>query len=180
MATPSQPYRVVKKEKDIEIRFYPSATMATIRSSARTYKELASPGFRKLASFIFGGNQQGKSIAMTTPVQMDIQDTGSSMSFVMPVGYTTENIPKPNDPNVNITTSPEEYVAVIRFGGYATDQSIKSHATKLENILRELDIPYYGNFRFLGYNAPFQFINRRNEIIVKVAWNETSAAATYY
>ena len=29
----------------------------------------------------------------------------------------------------------------------------------------------YGNFRFLGYNAPFQFWGRRNEIIVSIVWN---------
>jgi len=30
-----QPYRVVKKESDFEVRFYPPATFATIRSSAK-------------------------------------------------------------------------------------------------------------------------------------------------
>ena len=34
----------------------------------------------------------------------------------------------------------------------------------------ENKIEFYGNFRFLGYNAPYQFINRRNEIIVNVNW----------
>ena len=58
--TETQPYRIIKTEKDFEIRLYPSATMATISMGAKTYKELSSAGFRKLASFIFGGNNANK------------------------------------------------------------------------------------------------------------------------
>ena len=169
--TETQTYRVLKTEKEFEIRFYPPATMATITSSAKSYKELASPGFRKLAGYIFGGNQSNKSISMTAPVHMDINDTVSSMSFVMPSAYTKVNLPKPNDPNVIISTTSEEYVAAIRFSGYASDSDIKKYSDKLKTLLNSQGIKYYGNFRFLGYNAPFQFWGRRNEIIVSIVWN---------
>ena len=169
--TETQTYRVLKTEKEFEIRFYPPATMATITSSAKSYKELASPGFRKLAGYIFGGNQSNKSISMTAPVHMDINDTVSSMSFVMPSAYTKVNLPKPNDPNVIISTNSEEYVAAIRFSGYASDSDIKKYSDKLKTLLNSQGIKYYGNFRFLGYNAPFQFWGRRNEIIVSIVWN---------
>jgi len=33
-----QKYRVVKKESGFELRFYPPATFATIRSSAKNYR----------------------------------------------------------------------------------------------------------------------------------------------
>lgn len=82
--TEEQKYTVVLKEKDFEIRFYPSATFATIKSDAKTYKELSGPGFRKLAGYIFGGNETNTSISMTSPVHMDINDSASSMNFVMP------------------------------------------------------------------------------------------------
>ena len=169
--TETQIYRVVKTEKDVEIRYYPSATLATVSSTAKSYKELASPGFRKLANFIFGGNQSNKSISMTTPVHMDINDTVSSMSFVMPSAYTKSNLPEPNDPNVIISTSSAEYVAAIRFSGYASDNEIKKYSAKLENALTSLGIKYVGNFRFLGYNAPYQFWGRKNEIIVSIVWD---------
>ena len=68
--TEKQAYRVVKKEAGFEIRFYPSATMATVYSKATNYKSVASSGFNKLAKFIFGGNQQKESISMTAPVIM--------------------------------------------------------------------------------------------------------------
>lgn len=170
--TETQPYKIIKTENDFEIRLYPPATMATISMEAKTYKELSSPGFRKLASFIFGGNTDNKSIAMTSPVHMDINNNLSSMSFVMPSNYNKDNLPKPNDPAITIQTTTPEYVAAIEFGGYANDSDIKKYAAKLENALKQNEIRYYGNFRFLGYNAPYQFWGRKNEIIVSIHWNE--------
>jgi len=79
--TESQFYKILVSKINFEIRFYPAVTMATITSTAKTYKELASPGFRKLAGYIFGGNEAGKSISMTSPVHMDINDSASTMSF---------------------------------------------------------------------------------------------------
>lgn len=168
--TETQPYRIIKTEKDFEIRLYPPATMATILMNAKTYKELSSAGFRKLAAYIFGGNNANKSIAMTTPVHMDINENQSSMSFVMPANYNEDNLPKPNDSSINIKTTSEEYVAAIQFGGYANGEEIKIYAAKLESALKSKGIEYYGNFRFLGYNAPYQFWGRKNEIIVNVRW----------
>jgi len=168
--TETQPYKIIKTEKDFEIRLYPPAMMASVSINAKTYKELSSSGFRKLASFIFGGNQANKNISMTTPVHMDINDSLSSMSFVMPANYTRDNLPKPKDSTITIKTTTEEYVAAIRFSGYANDEQIKIHAAKLENALKANGIEYHGNFRFLGYNAPYQFWGRKNEIIVSVHW----------
>jgi hypothetical protein len=170
--TEEQKHSLVRKYKDFEIRFYPSATIATINSDAKTYRELSGPGFQKLAGYIFGGNEANKKISMTTPVQMDINDSVSTMSFVMPSAYKKENLPKPNDPNVSIKNTADEYVAVIRFGGYASDEDLKFYSEKLQNLLKENGITPVGNYRFLGYNPPYQFINRRNEIIVAVDWKE--------
>jgi len=168
--TEEQKYTVILKEKDFEIRFYPSATVATINSNAKTYKDLSGPGFRQLAGYIFGGNETNTSISMTSPVHMDINDSVSSMSFVMPSSYTEENLPKPNDPNVLIHKTAEEYVAVIRFGGYASDKDLIFYSAKLQDILKEKGISTNGHARFLGYNPPFQLVDRRNEIIVSVNW----------
>ena len=168
--TETQSYEVLKTEKDFEIRRYPSAMMATTIMDAKSYKELSSSGFKKLAGFIFGGNQSNKSIAMTSPVHMDITPEKSSMSFVMPSEYTKDDLPKPNDSTITLEKMPEEYVAAISFGGYANDAEIKKYSLKLENALKEKGIAYHGNFRFLGYNAPFQVVDRKNEIIVRVKW----------
>jgi hypothetical protein len=167
-----QKYTVVHKDKDFEIRYYPSATVATINSNAKTYKDLSGPGFRKLAGYIFGGNETNTSISITAPVHMDINDSVSSMSFVMPSSYNEGNLPKPNDPNVLIHKTADEYVVVIQFGGFASDKDLIFYSAKLHDILEEKGVTTYGHARFLGYNPPFQLINRRNEIIVSVNWKE--------
>jgi len=95
--TETQAYKVIKVEKEFEIRFYPSTTIAMITSSAKTYKELGSSGFTKLAKYIFGGNNENKQIAMTSPVHMDIGDSISTMAFVMPSNFNKDNLPKPNN-----------------------------------------------------------------------------------
>ncbi len=169
--TETQEYRIIKTYKDFEIRLYPSAIMATISMNVKSYKELSSTGFRKLASFIFGGNADNKKIAMTTPVHMDINNTKSTMSFVMPSNYNINNLPKPKDSSIIIKSTAEAYFAAIQFSGYANDKEIKNYASKLKYTLKVNGIEYNGNFRFLGYNAPYQFWRRKNEIIVNVRWD---------
>lgn len=170
--TEHQKYRVVKEYQDFEIRFYPSATLATINSDARTYKDLSGPGFRKLALYIFGGNKDKQKISMTAPVHMEVNNSNSKMSFVMPSSYKLENLPQPNDPNIIISQTKDEYTAAIKFGGYASDKDIKFYSEKLQNLLKQHSIPVIGNFKVLGYNPPYQIINRRNEIVVIVQWKE--------
>jgi hypothetical protein len=170
--TNEQPYSVIKKEKEFEIRFYPSVPIATMSSSAKSFKALGSEGFRKLAGYIFGANQDNKSIAMTSPVSMSIEDTASTMSFVMPSGYTLDNLPKPNDDAVKLAMSNEEYVAVISFGGFASDEDIQSYTEALKEILIKNNISYLGSFKYLGYNPPYQLVDRRNEIVVRIQWDK--------
>lgn len=171
--TETQAYKLIREEENFEIRYYPAATMASITSTARSYKQLGSSGFRKLAGYIFGGNEGSHKISMTTPVRMNISDSISTMSFVMPATYDSHNLPKPNDEQVTIKTMPDEYVAAIRFSGYASDEDVKINTEKLKKLLAENKINFYGNFVLLAYNAPYQIINRRNEIIVKVNWDES-------
>jgi len=170
--TEKQKYRKVLVKPDFEIRFYPEATFATVYSNATNYKSLASNGFRKLAGFIFGGNKENESIAMTAPVRMSMSEKGSSMSFVMPEKYDTKNLPTPNNAEITIQKSRPEYVAVISFGGYASDEKIKEYNDKLIQILTKENIKIKGPFSFLGYNAPFQFMGRTNEVIIPIEWKE--------
>jgi hypothetical protein len=168
----TQKYRVVKKEDGFEIRYYPKATFATIRSSGSNYKQVSSSGFRKLAGYIFGGNDQNKSIAMTAPVRMEMSEKESAMSFVMPDKYDMTSLPKPKDATVEIKQSEPVYAAVIAFGGYANDEKINDYNNKLIALLKKKNIKIIGRFNFLGYNAPFQFIGRKNEISIPIEWKE--------
>lgn len=167
-----QKYRVIKNEKEFEIRFYPPAIFATTRLSAKSYQELGSSGFRKIAGYIFGNNESSTKIAMTAPVHMDISEKGSSMSFVMPSEYTLEKLPRPVDARVELHESPAVYMAAIEFGGYASDQKIKLYTTQLLQALTSKGIKTTGNPTYLGYNAPYEFIGRKNEIVVAIEWKE--------
>lgn len=168
--TEQQKYEVVKKYDNFEIRFYPPATLATVYSSANSYRDISGPGFRVLAGYIFGGNESEKKIAMTAPVHMDINGDRSSMSFVMPSEYEPSNLPRPNDTRVVIEKTSGQHYAVVTFSGYASDESIQKHADRLRKALEENNIKHSGTFRYLGYNPPYQFINRRNEVMVAVKY----------
>ena len=111
-------------------------------------------------------------LAMTSPVQMDINDSASTMSFVLPSKYNEQSLPGPNDSRVKLEKSQAEYVAVLKFGGYANDEMIGRYSEKLRKAPENKGISYSGNFRFLGYNPPYQFLGRKNEIIVSVNWQE--------
>jgi hypothetical protein len=133
---------------------------------------VASSGFRKLAGYIFGANDQGKSIAMTSPVRMEIGEKGSTMSFVMPEKYQESDLPKPKDAGVHIVKSTPQYVAVIRFGGYADDEKINEKRLELLKLLQDKGVKVVGEYTFLGYNAPFQFVGRTNEVSIPIDWKE--------
>lgn len=65
-----------------------------------------------------------------------------------------------------LSTSAPEYVAALQFGGFASDACIQKNIQLLAQSLNAKGITYHGNFRFLGYNPPYQLIGRRNEVIV--------------
>jgi hypothetical protein len=161
-----QPYKIIKAEKSFEIRHYPAANMAIITAKTQSYRDLGYTGFRTLANYIFGGNKDKKQIAMTSPVHMDIGDSVSTMAFAMPSDLQKENLPIPDNQDIIIRTTQPEYVAALRFGGFANTKAIQKYSQKLKTLLDEKGISYTGNVRFLGYNPPYQIFGRRNEVIV--------------
>ena len=60
-------YRVIKKSGSYEVREYEPMIIA--RTLVRSdYKEATYTGFRRIANYIFGGNEKNMEIAMTAPV----------------------------------------------------------------------------------------------------------------
>jgi SOUL heme-binding protein len=166
--TEQRPYKVIRKDSQLEIRYYPEAVLASVNMSGGNFREVSYLGFRTLANYIFGGNQGKQQIAMTTPVEMKLSDTASSMSFSMPSNYDLQQLPAPDNSNVQLHKTQAEYVAVVSFSGYATDAKIEKYTNELKALLSARKINYVGPFRFLGYNPPYQVIGRNNEIIVRV------------
>ena len=125
-----------------------------------------------MAGFIFGGNNENKSIAMTTPVHMEMGDSAGTMAFVLPKNYNKENLPKPNDTSIVIKTSKAEYVAAIEFSGFTNTKKIEAHIEILKQILQKKNMSTKGNFHYLGYNPPYQLFGRKNEIIVTIDYQQ--------
>ena len=88
----TQPYEVLETKEAFELRFYPSVNVARITSQSTSYNDMSSNGFRQLAGYIFGGNDKNESIAMTSPVQVDVDDSISTMSFMMPKMYGIDDL----------------------------------------------------------------------------------------
>ena len=71
------------------------------------------------------------------------------MRFVMPSKYDEQSLPRPNDSRVKLEKSQAEYVAVLKFGGYANDGKIARYSEKLrkalekkgDQLFRELSLP---------------------------------------
>lgn len=162
-------YKVVQKLDEVEIRAYESAVFSSVKMSKATYEETASGGFRILAGYIFGGNETGEKIAMTSPVVMEMGDS-MKMSFMVPSDKNMDGLPKPNDPRVYQEKKDSTLMAAIAFGGWASDEKIQEHIEALKSTLAKHHIAYEGPFSYLGYNPPYQLVNRRNEVVVKVIY----------
>lgn len=160
-------YTVLKSYDDFELRQYGSMILAQTVMQSSSYENTSSQGFRTVASYIFGGNDENKKIAMTAPVIMEMGDD-TKMSFVMPKEHSMESLPEPSSEEVKILkVSPKKY-AVITFPGYANNKKIDKYAKKLLKSIKSEGLETVGNVKFMGYNAPWQVIGRKNEIAVEV------------
>jgi hypothetical protein len=160
-------YEAIKTYDNFEIRKYEATLFTTVNLSTNAYNKASSQGFSVLAGYIFGGNEKEEKIAMTSPVAMTLDDT-TTMMFMVPKKYTKENLPKPNDNSIEFKEMPAKKVAAITFGGWANDVKINAYKNKLTEALDQQGIKYSNNFFFLGYNAPMEVFNRKNEVIVEL------------
>lgn len=160
-------YRVIKKYGDMEIREYPTMIIAQTQLSQSSQDQRMSNGFRTIAGYIFGGNERNQKIAMTAPVVMKMGDT-ASMYFMMPKQYKTTELPKPNSNKVEIVEEQARVLAVIRYSGFSSEKKIEKYRKKLTAIISENHLNVIGPYMYMGYNAPWDVINRRNEVAIEV------------
>ena len=160
-------FTIIDSYETIEIRQYEASLFTSVQMPSNNYRKTSSKGFSVLAGYIFGGNDKEEKIAMTSPVTMSLKDS-TTMMFLVPKKYTRDNLPVPNDSSIEFKDVPEKKVAAISFGGWANDSKIASFKKKLIDVLESKGIQYTDNFYFLGYNAPMEVFNRKNEIIVEL------------
>ena len=160
-------YVVNKKYDTFELRSYEATLFTSVKLSTKGYNNSSSRGFSILADYIFGGNEKNQKISMTSPVTMSLEDS-MTMMFMVPKKLKKEMLPKPNQSLVEFIEEPAKTVSAIIFTGWANDKKIEKFKQELKSALNSEGIPYSDRFYFLGYNAPYEFFNRKNEVIVEL------------
>jgi hypothetical protein len=176
-------YTVVRQLKDIEIREYPSFTVAeTIVTGPGS--EAGNRAFPILAGYIFGKNKGERKLAMTAPVTqtavpMKLEMTapvtqaavpgGFLVQFVLPRGVTVATAPEPLDARVMLRDVPPRRVAVIQYSGFWSESNYNEHLAKLQSAMKAAELTWSGEPVFSRYNAPTTpWFMRRNEIWLPV------------
>lgn len=159
------PYEVIEKYDGFEVRQYESALFSSVQIDNNGYKETSGKGFSILAGYIFGGNDTSEKIAMTSPVSMSMEED-MTMMFMVPSKYSIDDLPKPDDGNIEFIQVPARKMAAITFGGWADDDKIERYRQDLIALLDKTGIPHTGRYYFYGYNAPYEMVNRKNEVVI--------------
>lgn len=181
--TPEPPSEVIQKDGAIEVRQYQPQVLAETWVD-KDYDDAGSAGFRRIAGYIFGGNQAKQSIAMTAPVlQQDgsetiamtapvlQQETGKGwwMAFILPEDITLANAPTPDDSRVVLREIPAQKVASLEYGGLNSPSKMKSHAVTLRKWLEENGYQATSEPVMASYDPPWTlWFARRNEVQFEV------------
>ena len=163
--TEQHKYQVLKSYGNVEIRKYEPAIFSSVMLGKNSYREISGKGI--LAGYIFGGNEKKENISMTSPVTMELGDS-TKMKFMVPKGYTMNSLPEPNDKRIIFEQQNEKIIAAIQFDGWADNDKIEYYTEQLKSSLAKEHISHTNKFSYLGYNPPYEVINRRNEIIVEL------------
>mgnify|MGYP001160877760 FL=1 len=165
-------YELLRKYRGFEVRKYVDTIQARVSTGGMNYGESSRP-FRRIAGYIFGGNERQQSIAMTAPVHMWQSDEESLMAFTMPSEHKMKDLPKPNDSGVELLHVEGEVVAVLKFSGL----SRPGKSLRLQNRLRKLveaeGLATSGNAKLAVYDNPMSTLPflRRNEIHIPLEWD---------
>lgn len=182
-------FAVLKRGRGYEVREYAPMVLAQV-SVQGGYLETQNNGFMKVADYIFGNNTRKDKIAMTAPVlhakesqasetismtapvlhQRSPSDDAYLISFVMPKGSTTASLPTPNNAEVSLKEIPARRMAVLRFGGYATQGRVRKKTALLLERLKKDGISPVAEPSVAQYNPPWTPpYMRRNEILVELS-----------
>ena len=171
MALETPEYELISKHDGFEIRLYSEMIIATTSVKAN-YKSSTSSGFRRIANYIFGDNDKEMKIAMTAPVISDCPSEELetyNISFVMPKEHSMKDLPKANTSHVSIKKEALGEVAVLAFGGWATESRSMSYQEKLATLLQQNNIDTQGGFMVAQFNSPYALpMFRKNELMVRI------------
>ena len=157
-------YKLLRTVDSVEIRQYPKSLYASYYAKESSNNSQ----FRVLANYIFGGNEREEQIGMTSPVNMKISSKNNEMMFLMPERYNEDNLPQPNNNQIEIISVDERTVATIRFSGYAKSDKVNAKKEELIQTLKRHGIAHTNKFELMVYDSPYKLLNRRNEVLVEL------------
>tara|TARA_B100000401_G_scaffold55933_1_gene32536 strand:- start:32 stop:625 length:594 start_codon:yes stop_codon:yes gene_type:complete len=161
-------FTVISKYDNIEIRQYDKYVIAKT-SIPKKNSSLDDNMFSVLAGYIFGGNNQGKSIPMTTPVITKESDSSYDMIFFMLDSNTPNDLPRPNSSKINLETFSMGKIISIRFGMWATEERVLKYKTILDQFIKDNNITISSNLMIAQYNSPWIMPPfRRNELMYQI------------
>jgi len=167
-------YKLLKSFDGIEVRSYENQVYASFIPSDEQNRSFS---FKTIAGYIFGGNDQKRKIAMTSPVIMKVHNH-NEMAFIMPKEYQINKLPKPSNIDVKIYKEAGSLKAILRYSGYSNSSREKNKIDQLKAILQSNQILHNNDFEVLIYDAPYQFLFRRNEISVTINYSNTDQTDT--
>ena len=147
--------------------------MVVARTSVNSdYKESVLTGFRRIAGYIFGDNDKEMKISMTAPVISDCLSSNEKpykILFVMPKKHSLEYLSKENTELISIEKESLGEVAVLSFGGWATEARSLNYQKKLLAFINKQGLKYKGGFMIAQYNSPWALPPfRKNEVMVRI------------
>ncbi|XP_056308027.1 heme-binding protein 2 [Danio aesculapii] len=156
---------------DYEVRHYDAAKWVTTEAESYVMEVAVSRAFRKLFKYITGENEAGAKIDMTAPVTIKVNGSSNMwqssvyvLSFLLPSNYQSKP-PRPTDPSVYFTDSPDMNVYVKSFGGWMFSVVSKYQTQSLKTALDNAQATYETEYHYnVGYNSPMKIMNRHNEV----------------
>ena len=167
--TEKQPYIVLKRYSDMELRDYPAGMQIETEVNG-DFINAGSVGFRPLVNFISGNNKARQAIAMTAPViQESVTTSRHKVRFVMPEGMDPSSTPAPADSRVVAIEVPAHLAAARKFGGsWNKEKFEKEGATLLAEVAKAGLVPQ-GNLYWSRFDPPWKpgFL-KHNEVLIRV------------
>ena len=177
-------FQTESKDGRFELRRYAPYVVAEVEVSG-DQGQAVQAGFRKLAGYIFGGNQGRAKIAMTAPVAQAPKGEKIAMTapvaqaptaqgrwvvqFMMPSERRLEDLPKPNDPDVRFRPVGPRRMAVVNFSGVARGGNYAEHARELQRWITSRGLHSRGEPVLAQYDPPWTpWFMRRNEVQIEV------------
>ena len=167
--TQNQPYRLLKRHGEFELRDYP-AGMQIETEVTGDFTNAGSIGFRPLVNFISGNNKARQAIAMTAPViQESVTSSRHKVRFVMPTGMDQSSTPAPTDSTVSAIAVPAHLAAARKFGGSWNKEKFEKEGVKLLEEVAKAGLVAQGNLYWSRFDPPWKpgFL-RHNEVLIRV------------